>query len=87
MVAAALPVFVMCLAAHIKVLSVIPASVYGYASTVAYMLLTAQAMAIAELVSVDFHRNALLMIVLSMVFGALFGFASGKLATALAKKA
>ena len=86
-VAVALTVFVMCLAAHIKVLSVIPASVYGYASTVAYMLLTAQAMAIAELVSVDFLPNALLMIVLSMVFGALFGFASGKLATALTKKA
>jgi uncharacterized protein DUF1097 len=85
--AVAITVFVLCLAAHVPALSVIPASVYGYASTFAYLLLTAQAMAIAELTSTDFHRNALLLIVLSMVAGALFGFASGKLAAAVTKKA
>jgi hypothetical protein len=80
-------VCVMCLAAHIKAFSVIPASVYGYAATFAYLLLTAQAMAIAELTAVDFHRNALLFVILSMVLGALFGIASAKLAGALTKKA
>jgi len=80
-------VFIMCVAAHIKALAVIPASVYGYAATFAYLLLTAQAMVIAEMTAVDFKRNALLMVVLSMVIGALFGMASAKLGAALAKKA
>ena len=35
----AITVFVLCLAAHIPALSSIPASVYGYACTVAYFLL------------------------------------------------
>jgi hypothetical protein len=80
-------VFVMCIAAHIKALAVIPASVYGYAATFAYLLLTAQAMVIAEMTAVDFKRNAFLFIVISMVLGALFGMASAKLGAALAKKA
>lgn len=80
-------VFVMCIAAHIKALAVIPASVYGYAATFAYLLLTAQAMVIAEMTAVDFKRNAFLFVVISMVLGALFGMASAKLGAALAKKA
>jgi len=80
-------VFLMCLAAHLKPLSVIPASVYGYASTFAYLLLTAQAMALAELQAIDFKRNAMLFVVVSMVGGALFGFLSAKLGGALTKKA
>jgi hypothetical protein len=80
-------VFIMCIAAHIKALAVIPASVYGYAATFAYLLLTAQAMVIAEMTAVDFKRNAFLFIVISMVLGALFGMASAKLGAALAKKA
>ena len=83
----AITVFVLCLAAHLPALSSIPASVYGYASTVAFFLLTAQAKAIAMLTDIDYHTNPLLLIVLSMVAGALFGFASAKLAGALAKKA
>jgi hypothetical protein len=84
--AVAVTVLVLCLAAHAKALSSIPASVYGYASTFAFFLLTAQAKAIAMLTSTDFHSNPLLLIVLSMIAGALFGFASGKLAGALTKK-
>ncbi|HTK41750.1 MAG TPA: DUF1097 domain-containing protein [Gemmatimonadales bacterium] len=80
-------VFIMCIAAHLKALAVIPASVYGYAATFAYLLLTAQAMVIAEMTAVDFKRNAFLFIVISMVLGALFGMASAKLGAALAKKA
>ncbi|HEY7028967.1 MAG TPA: DUF1097 domain-containing protein [Gemmatimonadales bacterium] len=83
----AITVFVLCLAAHLPALSSIPASVYGYASTVAFFLLTAQAKAIAMLTDMDYHSNPLLLIVLSMVAGALFGFASAKLAGALTKKA
>jgi uncharacterized protein DUF1097 len=79
-------VCVMCLAAHIKAFSVIPASVYGYAATFAFLLLSAQAMAIAELTAVDYHRNALLELALSMIGGAIFGLLSAKLAGALTKK-
>jgi hypothetical protein len=77
----------MCLAAHIKAFSTIPASVYGYAATFAYMLQTAQSMVIAELTSTSFSKNAFLYVVSSMVLGALFGLASAKLAGALTKKA
>jgi len=80
-------VFIMCIAANIKALAVIPASVYGYAATFAYLLLTAQAMVIAEMTAVDFKRNAFLFVVISMALGALFGMASAKLGAALAKKA
>jgi hypothetical protein len=80
-------VFIMCIAAHIKALAVIPASVYGYAATFAYLLLTAQAMVIAEMTAADFKRNAFLFVVISMALGALFGMASAKLGAALAKKA
>lgn len=83
----AITVFVLCIAAKVPALSSIPANVYGYASTVAFFLLTAQAKAIAMLTEMDYHSNPLLLIVLSMVVGALFGFASAKLAGALAKKA
>ena len=55
--------------------------------TFAYLLLTAQAMVIAEMTAIDFKRNALLFVVVSMVLGAFFGLASAKLAAALAKKA
>ena len=75
------------LAAHLPALSSIPASVYGYASTVAFFLLTAQAKAIAMLTDIDYHTNPLLLIVLSMVAGALFGFASAKLAAGSRQKA
>lgn len=79
-------VFILCAAAHLKALSSIPASVYGYASTFAYLLLSAQAMAIAELTAVDFHRNALLLIIVAMAGGAIFGLLSAKLAGVLTKK-
>jgi len=85
-IAVGVTVLVLCLAAHVQLLSTIPASVYGYASTFAYLLLTAQAFAIAELMAVDFHRNAMLNIVLSMAGGAVFGLLSAKLAGALTKK-
>ena len=81
-----LTVMAMCLAAHIKAFSVIPASVYGYAATFAYLLQTADTMTKEKLMSASL-ANALLIVIISMVIGALFGLASGKLGGALAAKA
>ena len=81
-----LTVMAMCLAAHIKAFSVIPASVYGYAATFAYLLQTADTMTKEKLMSAGLG-NALLVVIISMAIGALFGLASGKLGGALAAKA
>jgi hypothetical protein len=74
----------MCLAAHIKAFSVIPASVYGYASTFAFLLQTAGMLNKDKLMSASL-QNGLVVVALSMVIGALFGFASGKVGALLAK--
>lgn len=74
----------MCLAAHIKALSVIPASVYGYASTFAFLLQTAGMLNKDKLLSASL-QNGFVVVALSMVIGALFGFASGKVGALLAK--
>jgi hypothetical protein len=81
-----LTVMAMCLAAHIKAFSVIPASVYGYAATFAYLLQTADTMTKDKLMSAGMG-NALVVVIISMALGALFGLASGKLRGALAAKA
>ncbi len=81
-----LTVMAMCLAAHLKAFSVIPASVYGYAATFAYLLQTADTMTKDKLMSASM-ANALLVVIISMAIGALFGLASGKLGGALAAKA
>jgi hypothetical protein len=81
-----LTVMAMCLAAHIKAFSVIPASVYGYAAIFAYLLQTADTMTKDKLMSASM-ANALLVVIISMAIGALFGLASGKLGGALAAKA
>jgi hypothetical protein len=80
-------VFLMVLGAHLKPFSTVPASVYGYAATFAYLLQTAEAMVIGKLVAVDITGNPILVVAISMVLGALFGLASAKLAGALTKKA
>lgn len=80
-----LTVLAMCLAAHLKALAVIPASVYGYAATFAYLLQTADTMTREKLLSAGLE-NALLVVVISMAIGAVFGVASGKLAGALTTK-
>ena len=86
-IAVGVTVFILCMAAHVKLLSSIPASVYGYASTFAILLINAQRMALAELMAVDYQRNALLQAEASMILGALFGLLSAKLAGAMTKKA
>jgi hypothetical protein len=79
-------VFFMVLAAHLKPFATIPASVYGYAATFAFLLQTTDAMVRGKLVAVD-RGNPILVVAVSMVLGALFGWASAKLAAALTKKA
>jgi hypothetical protein len=68
----------MCLAAHVKALDAIPASVLGYAATAAYLLQTEGALDMGPLTAGNFS-NALILISVSLVVGALFGLASGKL--------
>ena len=81
-----LTVLAMCLAAHIPALSAIPASVYGYASTFAYLLQTPNALSVENLMSASL-ANAFLLVVVSMALGAIFGMASGKVGAALTAKA
>ena len=81
-----LTVLALCLAAHIKAFSSIPASVYGYAAVFAYLLQTADSMTKAKLLSVSLG-NGLILVIVSMAIGALFGLASGKVGSALTAKA
>ena len=73
-------VVVLILGAHVPALGAIPAGVYGYASTAAFMLLTGVALT---------EMNALLsaagIIAVSMILGGIFGIVSAKIAGALAK--
>jgi hypothetical protein len=61
-------------------LDVIPAHFYGYASVAGLIILKGSS-------ALDFHfvTGPSIMIVISMIIGNLFGIASGKIATALAK--
>src|SRR5713101_7322654 len=80
-----LTVLALCLGDHIKAFSVIPASVYGYAAVFAYLLQTADSMTKEKLMSATL-ANALIIVIVSMAIGALFGLASGKLAGAFTAK-
>ncbi len=77
-IAVGVTVLGMCLAAHLPALDSIPASVYGYAATAAYLLQTEGALDMGPLTAGNFS-NALILISVSLVVGALFGLASGKL--------
>ena len=81
-----LTVFVMVMASQVPALSVIPASVYGYAALFAYLLQTAEAMVVGRLMGFDIKANPFIVVVLSMVLGALFGWASAKLAATLSAR-
>ena len=83
-------VFFLVIVASVEKLSVVPANVYGYASAVAYSLhqatdAEAGTGPLANLASASF-QNPLVLLIVSMVVGALFGFVSGKLAGALTKE-
>jgi len=70
------------LAAHIEAVSSIPGTTYGYACTFAFVLQTPDKLTLDALLAASFD-NALIVVVISMVIGALFGYASGRLAKAL----
>jgi hypothetical protein len=81
-----LTVMAMCLAAHLPAFSTIPASVYGYAAVFAFLLGNASVNLTKEALTSATMGNALIVVALSMIIGALFGFASGKMGAALTKK-
>jgi hypothetical protein len=77
----AVTVFFLVIVAGINLLSVVPANVYGYAATAGYALSTST----ANLTTTPDLTNPVLLVALSVVIGALFGAASGKLAAILGK--
>ena len=72
-------VIVSCLAANLKVLSCIPATVLGYSATFAYLLQTPNMLTPEVLLNVTWD-NPLLVISFSLLVGIGLGIASGKLA-------
>src|SRR3984893_7925904 len=82
-------VFFLVIVASIDLLSVVPANVYGYAALVAYSLHQPSAAPatgpLQNLVSPSF-ANPLVLLIASMVIGALFGYASDQLAKVLPTK-
>lgn len=80
--------FCLVIVATIEPLSVVPANVYGYASIVAYSLHHKPAEGAGPLASLfaPSFANPLLLLILSMVIGAVFGYLSAKLADMLASK-
>ena len=77
----AVTVFFLVIVGGINLLSVVPANVYGYAAT-AGLALTANT---AGNVAATNFTNPVLLVIVSVILGALFGLASGKLAGALSK--
>jgi hypothetical protein len=88
-------VFFLVIVASVDLLSVVPANVYGYAATVAYSLHQPSAPGasageagtgpLQNLASASF-ANPLILLIVSMVIGALFGYVSGQLAKALTRQ-
>ena len=67
----------MVLLANLPMFSVIPAQVYGFASVVAYTLMTADG---AANLTAGSMANPVVVIILSMILGAVFGYVSEKVA-------
>ena len=82
-------VFFLVIVASIDLLSVVPANVYGYAALVAYSLHQPSAAPstgpLQNLTSASF-ANPLVLLIVSLAVGALFGYASGQLADVLTRK-
>ena len=89
-------VFLLVIVASIEPLSAVPANVYGYASIVAYALHQASAPGatpdvpgtgpLQNLTAANF-ANPLVILIVSMVIGALAGYLSGQLAKVMTRKA
>ena len=80
----AITVFIYILLSNIEVFSSIPGTTYGYACTFGYLLQTPDKLSMDALTSVNMS-NALIVVPIPMVIGALFAFVSGKGAAALTK--
>lgn len=76
-------VLIMCLLAQIEMFSTLPASVLGYASVASFALQTPDALTMGALTSVGFD-NALIVIGVSLIIGAILGMISGKVGGAIA---
>lgn len=83
-------VFLLVIVAKIEQLSVVPANVYGYAATVAYSLHEKGAVGgtgpLDNLTSPSF-ANPLILLIVSLILGAVGGYLSGQLAGLLTRKA
>lgn len=77
----AVTVFLLVIVAGANLLSVVPANVYGYAATAGFALQTPS----AGSVMATSLANPVLIVSLSVIFGAVFGMLSGKLAGILGK--
>ncbi len=75
-------VFCLVIVASIEPLSTVPANVYGYAAIVGYSL--HQPSALQQLGVANF-TNPLILLIVSLVVGAVFGYVSGQMASALTK--
>ena len=75
-------VFIMCMLAQISMFSTLPAGVLGYASVASYALQTPDALTMGALTSAGFS-NALIVVGVSLVVGAVLGMLSGKMAAAI----
>ncbi len=83
-------VFFLVIVASIDLLSVVPANVYGYAAVVAYTLhqpSVAPATGPMHNLTAASFANPLVLLIVSLAIGAVFGYASKQLAGALTKKA
>ena len=77
----AITVFFLVIVASLPLLSVVPANVYGYAAAAGYALSTNS----AGMSMLPNFTNPVLLVILSVVIGAIFGMLSGKLAAILGK--
>lgn len=78
-------VVVVVLAASIPALATIPATVFGFASTFAYLLQTPDVLKLDVLLSASL-KNSLVVIPLSLVVGCIFGLLSARWGAAMTKK-
>lgn len=82
--AVGLGVVVVVLAANVSALATIPATVFGFASTFAYLLQTPDVLKLDVLLSASL-KNSLIVISLSVVVGAVFGLLSARWGAAMTK--
>lgn len=83
--AVGLGVVVVVLAANVSALATIPATVFGFASTFAYLLQTPDVLNLDVLLSASL-KNSLIVISLSVVVGAVFGLLSARWGAAMTRQ-